>query len=730
MTCGSCVARVEQALRSVDGIVDARVNLITETATIVSSEDSAQRAALIQAVRRAGYDATALRPGDRVSGRLDRNQENRLREQRQALVQALGLAVPVVALHWLGPTIQAGAAGGHVWPIAIQTLLSLLLLCSSAGAPILAGGLRAVIHRSPNMDLLISVGVTVAFVAGAAGLVTGHQDAAHFHALAMILTMINLGRYFEIRARRDAASAVAALARRLPRTAQRVTVDGLEEVPVDQIAAGDRIRVPPDKVVPVDGTVSEGEAACDESAVTGESVPCHRRVGDAVLAGSIVRDGLITIQATRVGGQSTLGRIIRAVEEAQSGKTPMQRIADRVAGVFVPIVIVLALGTFVVTLAATELGSAVAISRAVAVLVIACPCAMGLATPTAVLVAGGTAALKGILVRDAAALETAAKVNCVLFDKTGTLTTGTPVVREVFDEPIGPVTHDARQVIQLAASAEQYSQHPFAQAIVAKARESQIPLSDPSSFESRPGLGVSAELDGRTVRVGSAMYLRACGVDLAAVEGRMQRLLGDGQSVVLLAVDDVCAGLIGVTDTIRPDASRAVDALADLGISMAMITGDHTRTAVAVAGSVGITEVHAEMTPEAKLAEVRRRKDAGQTVAFVGDGINDAPALAAADVGITFSSGTDVAAGAADITICHDDLTRIADAIVLARKSLRIIKQNLFWAFFYNIIAVPLAATGQVPPYLAAGAMMISSLSVVLNSLRLRDRRQTRRENR
>jgi Cu+-exporting ATPase len=760
MTCGGCVARVERALQSVDGVAGARVNLTTEVATVEGDKTAPNRQALIEAVRRAGYDADTFRPGDAATTGLDRTHSERLRQQKQALGQAIAMAGPIMALHWLAPILQSHEGGGHVWPHVIQALLCTLLLFSSAAVPILVGGLRAVLHRSPNMDLLISLGVCVAYASGVVNLLRGGLDAAEFDAAAMILAFINLGRYLELRAKHGAATAISALVRRMPATAQLVTPDGIQEARIERLKPGDKVRVAQDTVVPVDGTVVEGEGAVDESAVTGESMPRHRRTGDPVVAGSIVRDGLLTVEATRVGAESTMGRIIRAVEEAQSGKTRMQRIADRVAGVFVPIVILLAAVTLVGTHWLAGSDWATAIQRAVAVLVIACPCAMGLATPTAVMVATGTAALDGILIRDAAALETAGRIDWMFLDKTGTLTTGLPTVQDVIGVGLG-----ADDLLRFAACAEQYSQHPLARAIVTEAKRRGLPLVDPSEFENHAGQGVVAKINSQTVHVGSVSYLEcvleppsptggkggwprsfgpgeaddsrlascpgsspppppkeaghpSSGLD--SLDEPVRRFAAEGQTVVLVAVDGRCVGAIGVADALRPYAREAVAALHQLGVLTAMLTGDHPQTAAAVARAAGICEVHAAVTAEGKLAEIRRRKEGGACVGVVGDGINDAPALAAADVGITFGSATDVALGAADITIVYDRLDRLPTIITLARRSVRIIKQNLFWAFFYNLAAIPLAATGRVSPGIAAAAMMFSSISVVLNSLRLR----------
>jgi P-type Cu+ transporter len=775
MTCGSCVARVEKALRSVQGVRGARVNLSTEVATVELTDPPARRGQLVEAIRRAGYDADTFRPGDEAQAGLDRTHDARLQQHKQALAQAIGLGLPIIALHWLTPVLQSSEIGGAVWPSVIAALLTAMLLASAAGAPILVGGLRAIMHRSGNMDLLISLGVTVGFVASVVTLFTGQAHDNHFHAVAMILGFITLGRYFEAKARRDASSALSSLARRMPTTAQLVTEDGVERVPVDRIKPGDQLRVAQDTIVPVDGRIIEGEAAIDESAVTGESMPVHRNVDDEVSAGTTVQSGLLTIEATRVGADSTMGRIIRAVEDAQSGKTRMQRLADQVAGVFVPIVIALAALTVIGTMVFTDAGWTPAITRAVAVLVVACPCALGLATPTAVLVATGSAALSGILVRDAAALEAAGRVDAALLDKTGTLTTGRPRIERVIvfkpptnepqtsvraesaqaqsegsssapqansDRPDAALISGENALLRLAASAEQYAQHPLAKAIVEAAREKNITLIEPDSFTNQAGRGIRAKLEGHDVLVGSAALLREAGIDLAPIESRIEESTSAGRTVILCAVDDHCIGMIEVADEIRDDAAQLVNQLRTLGLSIAMVTGDNPRTARAVADQLGITDVIAEAKPEDKLAEVRARqrgehdthneprasaradtqrpKHRISRVLFLGDGINDAPALTAADVGVTLASATDIAAGAADITIVHDDLTRVADAIRIARRSVRIIKQNLFWAFIYNILAIPLAATGHIGPGVAAAAMMFSSISVVLNSLRLR----------
>ncbi len=714
MTCGACVARIERALHAVDGVRRARVNLTTETATVDSAGAGVEM--LIAAVRAAGYDARRAQSAGRELTELESNQAADLQRQRQAMVQAIGLALPIIGLEWAGAVLQSGHAGGHVWWRILQGLLCAMLMLSPAGGPILAGGVRAIIHRAPNMDLLITLGVVAAFVSSAVSVVAPGVDMYHFHAAAMILGFINVGKYLETRARREASSAVAALARRTPKTALRVRDGGVETIPVAQVAVGDRIRVPDDTVVPVDGTVCEGSAAVDQSMMTGESLPVTRAVGDAVLGGTVVCDGTITIVATSLGESSAIAAVLRAVEDAQAGKTGMQRIADRVAGVFVPVVVALAVLTLFGWGLAGE-GFAPGLKAMIAVLVIACPCAMGLATPTAVLVATGAAALRGILVRDAAALEAAGRIDFVMFDKTGTLTAGEPVVTSMV--AMGEAT-DLSALWRLAGSAEQFSQHPLARAIVAEAKCHVVTLTDPTAFRSEPGRGVSATVDGRAVLVGGSTFLADRGVDVPRPDDAHRARMVEGQSTVWIAVDGEIGGWIGLADAVRDSAAAAVREMRRLGVEVAMVTGDATGTALAVASSLEIFAVDPEATPEDKSLFVRRKQASGARVAFVGDGINDAPALTAADVGIAFAAGTDIAKAAADITLMGDDLTQVPAAIRLARRSVRVIKQNLFWAFIYNVLAIPLAATGRVSPGIAAAAMMVSSITVVLNSLRLR----------
>ncbi|MEP0841620.1 MAG: cadmium-translocating P-type ATPase [Phycisphaerae bacterium] len=712
MTCASCVARVESALAAVPGVHEARVNLATETAA-VRADATVRAEQLIEAVRSAGYEALPASVGGAELS-PGRREQQRLREARQAVVVAVGIGLPIMGLHRFAHALSGTGPGAHFWPAMLQALLTVMLLISPAGGPILAGGLRAALRRAPNMDLLITLGVLAAVLGSVAGLfVPSLHQLNHFHEAAMILGFINIGRYLEARARGRASAALAALLRRAPRMATLVEGQTAHQVPVEVVRVGDVLRVAAESYVPVDGVVLAGSGTVDASMWTGEPLPVEVSAGDKVLGGSYVHSGALTIQAGAVGAESALARIVRLVEEAQTGKTRLQGLADRVAGVFVPIVVVLAAATFagwLVFRGGDQLSAA--LSAAVAVLVVACPCAMGLATPTAVMVATGSAALRGIIVRDAAALERAGTADVVFLDKTGTLTTGAPRVAAL--RPAEGI--DADDLLRLAASAEQFSPHPLARAIVSAARQRGLPLATPTAYTADAGLGVTAELDGRIIRAGSERFLQS---QARAAVPRIHEDAAAG-TWVHVADGDRYVGAIVLADTIRATAGPAVAELKAMGLRPVLLTGDHERAARAVAEAVGIEEYEAGVSPGGKGERVRARRDAGFRVIMVGDGINDAPALAAADVGIALAGGTDVAGEAAHISLVGDRLDLLPTAVALARKSARVIRQNLFWAFFYNTAAIPLAALGVLPASYAAAAMMFSSISVVLNSLRAR----------
>jgi len=720
MTCGACVTRVEKALKSAPGVTEARVNLLQESARVIGAP-AADRTAMIEAVRAAGYDAEPM-PAVRdhaLATDADPHRREQRRRQRQAMILAIGLTLPILALDHFGHGLEATHAAGSFGRYLISGCLLTLMLVGPAGGPILAGGLRALLHRSANMDLLISMGVVVAFVSSVFGTFAMRPEFIHYHAAAVILMLVAIGRYLEIRARGQTSAAMAALARRAPQTALVRRGEKLVELAATDIAVGDLVSVPPHYAVPVDGVIEEGHAAIDESLMTGESLPVQRKPGDEVLGGTLVVDGTLLIRTTRTGSAATIGRIMRLVSDAQSSHTQMQRLADRVAAVFTPIVITIAVLTFLGWILLKGSGAtALATSAAIATLVIACPCAMGLATPTAIAVASGVAALRGILARDAAALETLGRIDTVVWDKTGTLTEGRPIVTSVSR---ASDSFNETELLHLAASAEQFSPHPLARAIVAHARRNDIDLAEPDSFESIPGGGIAAKIAGQSILIGSAALLSERGIYLSP--GLLTQTV-DG-SLVQIAIGGTHVGAVGLRDNVRPSASQAIERLNRLGIDSHLLTGDAEPAALTVAKEVNIAMVRAAASPSEKVAYIRELRGRGRRVAMVGDGVNDAAAMAASDVGVAFATGADVAAEAAGINLIGSTPLLVGDAVDLSRATARIIRENLFWAFGYNVLMIPLAAGGVLPASFAAGAMMASSLTVVLNALRLRRWRAT-----
>lgn len=662
--------------------------------------------------------------------------DSELRDMTRRFRWAALLTLPVFALA-MGPMLP-GVTVPHQL-MAIADWVGLLLatpVVFGLGAPFFARAARAVRHGTTNMFTLIVLGTTAAWAASAAALLApelfppDYRDAhgrlpTYFESAAVITTLVLLGQVLELRARRRTGDAIRSLMNLAPPTARRVTPDGREDdVPLAAVRVGDRLRVRPGEAVPTDGVVVEGTASVDESMLTGEPLPVVKRPGDAVTGGTINGTGTFLMTATRVGADTLLARVVRLVAEAQRSRAPVQALADRVAAWFVPAVILVAIVTFWVWLMVPGGGPTFALVNAVAVLVIACPCALGLATPVAVTVAVGRAARAGILIRNAEALETLARADTLLVDKTGTLTEGRP--RVVTVEPTEGVT--AEEVLARAAGVEQGSEHPLAAAVLAAARERAVAIPEVADFEAVPGSGVRGRVAGRAVVLGDAGLLAAAAVALPpAAADRADSLRRDGQTVVFLAVDGRYTGLLGVADPIRPTTPEALARLRAEGLAVAMLTGDDRTTAEAVAGRLGITEVWAGVRPEQKAEIVRRLRSAGRVVIMAGDGINDAPALAAADVGIALGSGTDVAIGAAAVTLVRPDLRGLVRARILARAAARIVRQNLVFAFAYNTLGVPLAAGVLYPvfglllgPAFAAAAMSLSSVSVVANALRLR----------
>lgn len=727
MTCGGCAARVDRALRGVPGVRDAVVNLLGESATCeLDPAEPPAAGALVMAVRAAGYDAEVVASAAQAvdPNALDREQRESLRRHRQATIQAVGMAaLPILALDHFMPHLWGHSFEKQMPARIMQIVLLGMLMFGPAAGPILAGGLRAVLHRAGNMDLLISMGFLAAFVSSIYGVFVARDEAfIHLHAAAMIIALVCVGRSLETHARVKALSAMAALARRAPREALVRRGGEWVATPVEKIEAGDEVSVPAAEAAPVDGDVIEGEAAVDESLMTGEPMPVRRAAGDRVLGGSLVVEGRVVIRATAVGRRAAMGRILDLVQKAQASRTQMQRVADRVAAVFTPMVIVIAAAVFGGWLALGGRASAASAAQAaIAVLVVACPCALGLATPTVVMVASGVAALKGILVRDAATLEAMGQVQLVAWDKTGTLTAGRPSV-----DCVAPTTgFDEATVLRSAAAVEQFSSHPLGKAIVAEAKRRALTIPAASRFDLHAGRGVSGEAEGRNIIVGRADLAAELGV--APGSGTLDAPHSTAAPVTSAGVwiDGCYAGRIDLVDTPRPSSRAAIERLSRLGVASAMVTGDSRRAAAAVARELGIDEskVFAEALPADKarlVSELRHRGGQECRVAMVGDGVNDSAALAAADVGIAFAAGAQAACDAAGIQLVGSTPMLVADAVELARASLRIIRQNLFWAFFYNVLMIPLAATGRLAPGVAAAAMMVSSLTVVLNALRLK----------
>lgn len=720
MTCAACAARIERVLTRAPGVTGAQVNFATARATIAYDPAATDPQRLIETVRDAGFDVLSD-SGAPDSLEMVQAAERTALGRRAAL--AIGLSVPVVALGMSHGRLAF--AGSDV----LQAALTLVVL-ALAGGPIFAAAWAALRHRSADMNTLVAMGTTAAFAFSVAVLCFPQTLAPHgdrpvyFEASAVIIALVLLGRWLEARARSAAGAAIRGLLRLQPKMA-RVVRDGQEaDIPIAAVVPGDRVVVRPGEQVPVDGTVSSGRSVVDESMLTGESVPVDKAAGAAVYAGTQNANGRLDVVATGIGARTALAQIVRITEAAQAGKPPIARLADRISAVFVPIVLGIAFLTVALWLV---FGTGVdrwstALVHGVSVLIIACPCALGLATPTAILVATGRGAELGLLIQSGEALETAGRIDRVIVDKTGTVTVGRPSVTEVL--PIDGV--DASTLLSLAAAAERGSEHPVARAIVDAARERGLALADAGGYQIQPGFGLSAVIDGKPVLVGSARALTGQGVSVPPAPPR------DAKTAISVAFAGRFLGRLLVSDAVRPESAAAISTLRASGIAVTLLTGDTRSVAEAVARSVGIDDVIAEALPADKVSVVRARQARGERVAMVGDGINDAPALAQADLGIAIGSGTDIAIAAADLTLLRADLRGVGTALRLSRATLRVIRQNLFFAFVYNLIGIPLAAGAFVPltgwqlsPIVASAAMSLSSISVVVNSLRLRrfDRR-------
>ena len=713
MTCAACSTRLEKVLSRAPGVESASVNLATEQAVIVIPAGTIPHADLIAAVRKAGFDAAPVSSAAEQRAADEQAALEQDKKEWMRVVLAAVLTLPL-ALPMLLMPFGIHAALPALIQLGLATPVQFWL-----GGRFYEGAYKSLRGGMGNMDVLVVLGTSAAwglstwvtlFPGGAAG------DYLYFEASAMVITLVLFGKWMERRARRSAASAIRALMDLRPETA-RVERDGaVIEAPVESVAQDEVVVVRPGERVPVDGVILEGASQLDESLITGESLPVSRGVGDPVTGASVNGEGLLRIRATMVGAESTLARIIRLVENAQASKAPVQRLVDKISAIFVPIVVVIAVVTFGVW---TWSGSPqTAFLAAVSVLVVACPCALGLATPTAIMVGTGVAARRGILIKDAEALERAYQADTLVFDKTGTLTEGHPALDQIYS-----LSSSKDELLLHAASAQQGSEHPLARAVLQRAEQDGLALLPVTDFSSLPGRGLEASIDGRILLIGSRRLMVERGVDGAAFLEEAKVAEERGQTVMWVAEKGDPTKLLGflsVTDPVKENAGQAVAGLRALGLETVMLTGDNQRAADAVAASVGINRAVAEVLPEEKEAEIQALKEQGRVVAMVGDGINDAPALAAADVGMAMGTGTDVAMHTAGITLMRGDPALVAEALSISRATRAKIWQNLFWALIYNLIAIPLAASGLLSPVIAGAAMAMSSVSVVTNSLLLR----------
>ena len=737
MTCASCVGRVERALRKVPGVAVASVNLAAQTASVEYLPGVASVEDLRAAVEGAGYTVPEASPGEDPVARQERTQ----REEERALLTRLRvgvvLGVPLLLLsHW---EIFAGHGGLPVSPFTLVFVQFLLAtpIQFYVGARFYRGAWVVARHGSTDMNTLVALGTSVAYIySGVAAffpsLVSAEGLVVHlyFETSAAIIVLVLLGRYFESRARGKTSDAVKKLIGLAPKTARVVRGGAEVDVPLESVVVGERVVVRPGEKIPVDGTVVEGRSAVDESMLTGEPIPVEKVPGSAVTGGTMSLDGRLLFTATRVGKDTVLARIVAIVREAQGSKPPIGRLADVIASYFVPAVMAAALLTFLTWfLLGPEPRWTYAMVSMISVLIIACPCAMGLATPTSIMVATGRGAELGILVRDGAALETAQKVDTVVLDKTGTVTKGRPDLGEVRLAAGGAFRGEEgeRELLRLAASAESGSGHPLADAVVRGSKDRGIDVAAPDTFVSVPGRGIRASVSGRAVLVGNLAWLEGEGIDPAALGTDVRKIADVGGIPICVAVDRAAAGVLSVADEVKAGAPEAIRRLRAMGLDVVMLTGDNRRTAEAVAETVGISRVIAEVLPDRKAHEIRALQAEGKVVAMAGDGINDAPALAQADVGIAMGTGADIAVESGDLVLMGGELRGVADAISLSRATLRNIRQNLFWAFAYNVVLIPVAAGVLYPsfrlllnPVYAAAAMGLSSVTVVANALRLR----------
>ncbi|XSG74699.1 heavy metal translocating P-type ATPase [Herpetosiphon llansteffanensis] len=736
MTCAACVTRVEKAARKVDGVLDATVNLATESASIRYLPDQASLEQIKAAISKAGYGVIDTGEDDDAEDSETQARQAELKRKRTNLVVALVLGIPLMILSmmhdfsliipiWLGSARDMGDMGHHMpafynlWPWLFGLMATPVVFYS--GRDFLRGAWVNLKHGSANMDTLIALGSLTAYGFSLAVLLFKLSGHVYFETAAMIVALILVGKYLEAKAKSATSSAIRALINLQPPTA-RVLRGGVEvELAVAEVRAGEIVVVRPGEKIPVDGVVTMGQSAVDESMLTGESLPVEKRVGDSVFGATLNNAGSFQLRATAVGKASALAQIVNLVKAAQGSKAPIQRLADQISGVFVPIVIVIALLTFGLWYWVGGVGFTQSLIFAVAVLVIACPCALGLATPTAIMVGTGVGAQHGILIKNAESLERAVRLQTIVLDKTGTITEGKPTLTNIL------ALGDEATLLSLAATAERGSEHPLGKAIVQGATARGATVGQAAHFKAIVGGGIEAEVNQQKIVIGSPRLVREQGYDLSTIQSTIDQWQSEGKTAMVVVVDQQLAGVLAVADTIKASSPAAIKQLRNLGLKVVMLTGDNQRTAEAIGREAGVEHVIADVLPADKAAKIKQLQAEGGFVAMVGDGVNDAPALAQADVGVAIGTGTDVAIEASDITLLRGDLVGVAQAIELSRRTMTTIRWNLFWAFIYNVIGIPIAAgvfynlTGwQLSPLLAAGAMAFSSVFVVTNSLRLK----------
>ncbi|WP_285766937.1 heavy metal translocating P-type ATPase [Peribacillus sp. SI8-4] len=716
MTCAACATRIEKGLNKLEGVSRANVNLALESATVEYAPSETTPADIIEKVEKLGYGAI-IKEDNRES--VDFRQKE-FQKQKVKFIFSIILSFPLlwamVSHFSFTSFIYMPEFLMNPWvQMAFATPVQFII-----GRQFYAGAYKALKNKSANMDVLVAMGTSAAYfysVYQAIISVGSHHIAGlYFETSSILITLILLGKLFEAKAKGRSSEAIKKLMGLQAKTALVIRNGEEREIPLEEVLIGDIVLVKPGEKIPVDGEIVEGSSAVDESMLTGESIPVDKTIGAIVIGSTLNKNGFLKMKATKVGKDTALSQIIKVVEAAQGSKAPIQRLADQISGVFVPIVVGIALLTFIVWISWVNPGAFTpAFEAMIAVLVIACPCALGLATPTSIMAGSGRAAESGILFKAGEHLETTHHIDTVILDKTGTVTNGAPVLTDVI---VGK-GWEAEAFLSLIGSAEKQSEHPLAQAIVQEIQARKVTLSDVGEFEAIPGHGVKAVVNQKELLVGTRKLMKQNDVDIASAETVMEELEAQGKTAMLASIDGDYAGIIAVADTIKETSLDAIARLKAMDIEVIMITGDNQRTANAIGSQVGIDQVIAEVLPEGKAEEVKKLQNSGKRVAMVGDGINDAPALALADIGMAIGTGTDIAMEAADITLIRGDLNSIADAILMSRKTMRNIKQNLFWAFAYNVIGIPIAAIGLLAPWLAGAAMAFSSVSVVLNALRL-----------